>query len=110
MAEIPRSRPAAGTLPEMATVVAAGTLDTKGHEYEFLREQLRVHDVEVILIDVGVLAAPSTTPDIDRGPSDSGRRHRNRDPAGGRRSRCRTEGIGLEFHRCSATGSTRSED
>lgn len=31
----------------MASVVAIGTLDTKGAEYEFLRERLRGHGVDV---------------------------------------------------------------
>ena len=38
----------------MATVVLVGTLDTKGHEYAFLRERLMEHGVEVVVIDVGV--------------------------------------------------------
>jgi uncharacterized protein (UPF0261 family) len=50
----------------MATVVAVGTLDTKGAEYEFLRARLREHGVEVILVDAGVQGEPTTTPDIGR--------------------------------------------
>jgi uncharacterized protein (UPF0261 family) len=51
----------------MATVVAVGTLDTKGAEYAFLRDRLREHGVDVILVDAGVLGEPTTTPDVTRG-------------------------------------------
>jgi uncharacterized protein (UPF0261 family) len=50
----------------MATVVAIGTLDTKGPEYAFLRERLNEHGVDVTLVDAGVLGEPSTAPDITR--------------------------------------------
>jgi len=50
----------------MASVVAIGTLDTKGTEYAFLRERLREAGVDVILIDAGVLGEPGTAPDITR--------------------------------------------
>jgi uncharacterized protein (UPF0261 family) len=50
----------------MATVVAIGTLDTKGPEYDFLRARLREHGVDVILVDAGVQGEPTTTPDVGR--------------------------------------------
>lgn len=50
----------------MANVVAIGTLDTKGAEYELLARQVREHGAEVILVDAGVLGEPTTTPDITR--------------------------------------------
>ncbi|HET9723730.1 MAG TPA: Tm-1-like ATP-binding domain-containing protein [Actinomycetota bacterium] len=50
----------------MTTVVAIGTLDTKGAEYGFLRERLLGHGVDVILVDAGVLGEPTTRPDIPR--------------------------------------------
>ncbi len=50
----------------MATVVAVGTLDTKGAEYEFLRDRLREHGVDVILVDAGVQGEATTPPDIGR--------------------------------------------
>ena len=50
----------------MPTVVLIGTLDTKGVEYEFLRQRLRERGCEVLLIDAGVLGAPQATPDISR--------------------------------------------
>jgi uncharacterized protein (UPF0261 family) len=48
------------------TVVLVGTLDTKGAEYAYLRERLRLHGVQTLLIDVGTLEPPTTEPDIDR--------------------------------------------
>jgi uncharacterized protein (UPF0261 family) len=50
----------------MATVVAVGTLDTKGPEYDFLRARLREHGADVILVDAGVQGEPATTPDVGR--------------------------------------------
>jgi uncharacterized protein (UPF0261 family) len=50
----------------MATVVLLGTLDTKGREYEFLRDRVREHGVDVLLLDAGILGEPLTTPDIGR--------------------------------------------
>jgi uncharacterized protein (UPF0261 family) len=38
----------------MATVVLLGTLDTKGREYDYLRDRLREQGVEVVLVDAGV--------------------------------------------------------
>lgn len=38
----------------MATVVLLGTLDTKGHEYDYLRERLREQGVDVLVVDAGV--------------------------------------------------------
>jgi uncharacterized protein (UPF0261 family) len=50
----------------MATVVLVGTLDTKGLEYDYLRERLRRHGVETILVDGGVLGYPLAEPDVTR--------------------------------------------
>ena len=50
----------------MATVVLAGTLDTKGIEYAFVRDRLRERGVDVILVDAGVLGDPLVAPDITR--------------------------------------------
>ena len=49
----------------MATVVLLGTLDTKGHEYAYLRERLREQGVEVVLVDAGVFE-PQVEPDVSR--------------------------------------------
>jgi len=48
------------------TVVLVGTLDTKGDEYAYLRDRLRLHGVSTLLVDVGTLEPPRTQPDIDR--------------------------------------------
>jgi uncharacterized protein (UPF0261 family) len=50
----------------MAIVVALGTLDTKGPEYDFLRTRLREHGVDVVLVDAGIQGEPTTTPDVGR--------------------------------------------
>ena len=48
------------------TVVLVGTLDTKGDEYAYLRDRLKLHGANTLLIDVGTLEEPRTEPDIDR--------------------------------------------
>ncbi len=50
----------------MATVVLIGTLDTKGREYDYLRERLRGHAVDTILVDGGVLGEPLAEADVPR--------------------------------------------
>jgi uncharacterized protein (UPF0261 family) len=50
----------------MATVVLVGTLDTKGHEYAFVRDRLRAAGADVILVDAGVLGQPQVEPDVPR--------------------------------------------
>ena len=47
------------------TVALFGTLDTKGAEYEYLRDRAREHGADVIVVDVGV-REPLLTPDVDR--------------------------------------------
>jgi uncharacterized protein (UPF0261 family) len=49
----------------MPTIVLAGTLDTKGHEYAFLRDRVHEQGVDVLLVDVGVYP-PQIEPDISR--------------------------------------------
>jgi len=48
------------------TVVLIGTLDTKGAEYQYLRQRLQLAGVQVLLVDVGTLEPPLTQPDISR--------------------------------------------
>ncbi len=48
----------------MATVVLLGTLDTKGMEYDFLRQRVREAGCEVILIDASTGGPPQIEPDI----------------------------------------------
>ncbi len=50
----------------MPTVVLLGTLDTKGHEYAFLRDRVREHGVDVLLVDAGIVGEPLATPDVTR--------------------------------------------
>ncbi len=51
----------------MATVVLLGTLDTKGREYAFLRDEIRANsDCDVLMVDAGVLGEPRTGADISR--------------------------------------------
>lgn len=48
------------------TVLLVGTLDTKGHEYAYLRACLRERGVEAVLVDAGILGEPLTEPDVTR--------------------------------------------
>src|SRR5260370_15978925 len=48
------------------TVVLLGTLDTKGAEYQYLRERVELAGVRVLLVDVGTLELPGAEPDITR--------------------------------------------
>lgn len=51
----------------MATVVLLGTLDTKGTEYAYLRDEITQHsDCDVLMVDAGILGEPQTTPDLPR--------------------------------------------
>jgi uncharacterized protein (UPF0261 family) len=49
----------------VATVVLLGTLDTKGREYDYLRDRLRRHGVDVVLVDAGVFE-PLAQADVPR--------------------------------------------
>ncbi len=48
------------------TVVLLGTFDTKGAEYAFLRDQIRAHNVNALLVDAGVFDPVSVDPDVSR--------------------------------------------
>jgi uncharacterized protein (UPF0261 family) len=45
-------------------VVIVGALDTKGAEFEFVRDLIRARGLEVIVVDFGVMADPPFAPDI----------------------------------------------
>jgi uncharacterized protein (UPF0261 family) len=45
------------------TVALVGTLDTKGHEFAFVRERVLEHGVDVLLVDAGVFE-PQIEPDV----------------------------------------------
>jgi uncharacterized protein (UPF0261 family) len=47
-------------------VVMVGTLDTKGQELGFVRDLLRRHGLETLVIDAGSVGAPTLEPDIGR--------------------------------------------
>lgn len=60
-------RTGAGTRDQSSPVVAlVGTLDTKGAEYEFLRERITEQGASAIMIDVGVLGEPGAAATFDR--------------------------------------------
>jgi uncharacterized protein (UPF0261 family) len=48
----------------MARVVLLGTLDTKGHEYAYLRERLAGHGVDVTVVDAGTNDPVGLAPDV----------------------------------------------
>ena len=48
------------------TVLLVGTLDTKGAEYAYLRERLRLQGVDSLLVDVGIDDPAGAEPDISR--------------------------------------------
>ena len=48
------------------TVLLIGTLDTKGAEYAYLRDRLRLHGVGVVLADAGIDPPAGAEPDIGR--------------------------------------------
>jgi len=50
----------------MPTVALVGTLDTKGHEYGFVRDRLRELNTDVLVIDTGVLDRPLIEADVTR--------------------------------------------
>jgi uncharacterized protein (UPF0261 family) len=47
-------------------IVLVGTLDTKGHEYAYLRDRIRDAGAEVLLVDAGVLGEPQVPADVTR--------------------------------------------
>jgi uncharacterized protein (UPF0261 family) len=50
----------------MPTVVLLGTLDTKGREYSFVRDRIREHGIDTLLVDVGIFEPIGAQPDISR--------------------------------------------
>src|SRR5260370_25490558 len=47
-------------------VLLIGTLDTKGTEIAFVREQILAAGLDVLVVDAGVLNPPALAPDISR--------------------------------------------
>jgi uncharacterized protein (UPF0261 family) len=52
--------------PVIMPVVLIGTLDTKGAEFQFVRDLLNQSGVPTVIIDAGVLRPPAFPPDISR--------------------------------------------
>lgn len=48
------------------TVAILGTLDTKGDEFLFLKQQIESAGLATLMVDAGVLSPPRTQPDIPR--------------------------------------------
>jgi uncharacterized protein (UPF0261 family) len=48
------------------TIVVLATLDTKGKEAEFLREQIGKHGQTALIVDVGVIGSPAAIADVTR--------------------------------------------
>ncbi len=48
-----------------AVVCLAGTLDTKGTEYAYVKDCLLAAGVDVLVVDCGVLGEPVFAPDVD---------------------------------------------
>ena len=52
--------------PTPKTIAVLVTLDTKGDEASYLREQLEALGARALLVDVGVIGAPAIAADISR--------------------------------------------
>ncbi len=50
-----------------ATVVIAGSLDTKGAEFAFIKELIEKEGLKTLVVDFGVMGAPAFKPDIPSG-------------------------------------------
>jgi uncharacterized protein (UPF0261 family) len=48
------------------TVVIVGALDTKGHEFAFVKELIEKQGAQTLVVDFGVLGEPTFQPDIGR--------------------------------------------
>ncbi|MBA7501202.1 hypothetical protein ES704_03964 [subsurface metagenome] len=46
------------------TVAIVGTLDTKGAEYRFLKDQIEANNVSTLVIDTGIVGEPAFNPDV----------------------------------------------
>ncbi|MFT4549959.1 MAG: hypothetical protein ACI8XO_004781 [Verrucomicrobiales bacterium] len=50
----------------MATIAVIGTLDSKGHEHQFVADQIRQAGHSPLLVDVGTLGEPQVAADVSR--------------------------------------------
>jgi uncharacterized protein (UPF0261 family) len=53
-------------MPDAPTIALVGTLDTKGHEYAFLRDRIVELGARVVLVDAGVMGEPQVAADVPR--------------------------------------------
>ena len=53
-------------LKSQGSIILIGTLDTKGEEFSYLKEQLRAAGAKPLVVDVGVLGSPLFPPDVTR--------------------------------------------
>jgi uncharacterized protein (UPF0261 family) len=53
-------------MPDTPTIALVGTLDTKGHEYAFLRDRIAELGAAVMLVDAGVMGVPQVEADVSR--------------------------------------------
>lgn len=53
-------------MPDQKTIAVLGTLDSKGHEHQFLVDQIKTRGHKTLLIDLGSAGEPQVTPDITR--------------------------------------------
>lgn len=53
-------------LKTQGPIILVGTLDTKGEEFSYLKEQLTAAGAETLVVDVGVVGAPLFVPDVSR--------------------------------------------
>ena len=45
-------------------IVIVGALDTKGTEFQFVRDLVQANGLETLVVDFGVMGDPSFTPDV----------------------------------------------
>ena len=48
------------------TIVVVGSLDTKGHEFAYVKQMIEQHGLNTLVVDFGVLEDPVFKPNIDR--------------------------------------------
>lgn len=48
------------------TIVIVGTMDTKGIEFTFLKEEIEKQGFKTLVVDTGILGAPLCSPDVSR--------------------------------------------
>jgi uncharacterized protein (UPF0261 family) len=53
-------------LKSQGPIILVGTLDTKGEEFSYLKEQLTAAGADTLVVDVGVVGAPLFPPDVTR--------------------------------------------